>query len=222
VVPSPTAAPPAGAFPPRGVSHAVSGAVGGAGQPDRYAFRAERGQLLEARLKRAPGGGLYGALALVAPSGAQERCVSPNDRGEAFLEVRELASSGAYALAVSGVGGTTGPYTLTWTLDRFGRLVDGAAVDAEIGESGQWDRYRIEARQGQRLEARVRRASGVGFYGTLSLVDSAGAEEQGGTPNDQGGAFLRVQRLASSGTYTLVVSGVGGAVGPYTVSLLLR
>jgi hypothetical protein len=136
--------------------------------------------------------------------------------------VRELAGSGAYTLAVSGVGGTTGPYTLTWTLDRFGRLLDGAAVEAEIGESGQRDRYRVDARQGQRLEARVRRASGTGFYGTLGLVDPAGAEEQGAVPDGQGGASLRVQRLARSGAYTLVVSGVGGAVGPYTVSLVLR
>jgi hypothetical protein len=73
VVPSPIAEPPAGAFAPRGMTHAVVGAIGGAGQTDRYRFAAQRGQLLEARLERAPGGGLYGALALVAPSGAAER-----------------------------------------------------------------------------------------------------------------------------------------------------
>jgi hypothetical protein len=132
VVPSPTAAPLAGAFAPRGVAHAVDGAIGGTGQVNRYEFRAQRGQLLEARVKRASGSGLYGALALVAPSGAEEKSASSNDRGEAFLEVRQLGGAGAYTLAVSGVDGTTGPYTLTWTLDRFGRLVDGAGVDAEL------------------------------------------------------------------------------------------
>jgi hypothetical protein len=121
------------------------------------------------------------------------------------------------------VGGTTGPYALTWTLDPVGRRVGGAAGHAGNAAVGPLVPYRVEARRGQRLEARVKRASGTGFYGAPSLVDPAGAEETSGIPNQQGGAFLAVQRLARSGTYTLVVSGVvGGTVGPYTVSLSLR
>src|SRR5581483_6104972 len=138
--------------------------------------------------------------------------------GEASLEQR-LASSGAYTLVVQASSGT-GPYTVTWWLDRLGALVNGGTVNATLGDVGQKDRYRVDAQQGQLLQAQVKRTSGITLQPYLELIDPSGAREATGAARSSGEASLE-QRLASSGAYTLVVQASSGT-GPYSVTLTLR
>ena len=208
--------PPTGSFAPRGVTQSVSGAINARDQKDRYRFDGVQGQLLEARVRRTSGISLQPTLVLVDPTGASEANTFATV-GEEVIIVRRLASTGAYTLVVTGSG--QGPYVAAWSLDRFGQLVSGGEVSAEITERNQQDRYHFEARQGQVLDARVTRTSGVSLHPGLELVDPMGLREAYTIITLNADAHLERQ-LASSGTYQLVVSGSG--LGPYTVSLTLR
>ena len=208
--------PPTGSFAPRGVTQSVSGAINARDQKDRYRFDGVQGQLLEARVRRTSGISLQPTLVLVDPTGASEANTFATV-GEEVIIARRLASTGAYTLMVTGSG--QGPYVATWSLDRFGQLVSGGEVSAEITERNQQDRYHFEARQGQVLDARVTRTSGVSLHPGLELVDPMGLREAYTIITLNADAHLERQ-LASSGTYQLVVSGSG--LGPYTVSLTLR
>ena len=205
----------ADSFAPQGVTQTVSGAINTTGQKDRYRFDAVQGQLVEARVKRTSGISLQPGLELIDPTGHSEATTLIVNEESALA--RRLASSGTYTLVVSGSG--QGPYVATWSLDRIGQLASGGEVSAEISERDQWDRYHFQAHQGQVVDARVKRTSGISLQPGLDLYDPMGLREAYTITSFTGEAHLERQ-LASSGTYTLVVSGSGQ--GPYTVSLTLR
>jgi hypothetical protein len=205
----------ADSFAPQGVTQTVSGAINATGQKDRYRFDAAQGQLLEARVKRTSGISLQPGLELIDPTGHSEATTFIVN--EESTMARRLASSGTYTLVVSGSG--QGPYVAAWSLDRIGQLASGGEVSAEITERDQWDRYHFQARQGQVVDARAKRTSGISLQPGLDLYDPMGLREAYTITSFTGEAHLERQ-LASSGTYTLVVSSSG--LGPYTVSLTLR
>jgi hypothetical protein len=202
-------------FAPRGVTQTVSGAITATGQKDRYQFDGVQGQLLEARVKRTSGISLQPSLELIDPTGHSE--ASTFMITEESTLARRLASSGSYTLVITGSG--QGPYVATWSLDRFGQLASGGEVSAELTERNQMDRYRFQARQGQTVEARVKRTSGISLQPGLDLYDPMLLREASAITSFTGEAHLERQ-LASSGTYELVVSGSGQ--GPYTVTLTIR
>jgi hypothetical protein len=202
-------------FAPQGVTQTVSGAITATGQKDRYRFDAAQGQLFEARVKRTSGISLQPSLELIDPTGHSEATTLM--LSEESTLARRLASSGTYTLVVSGSG--QGPYVATWSLDRIGQLANGGEVSAEITERDQLDRYHFQARQGQVVDARVKRTSGISLQPELDLYDPMALREAYTFTGFTGEAHLERQ-LASSGTYTLVVTGSGQ--GPYTVSLTLH
>jgi len=222
-VPTPTpvatavavADPSGDSFAPRGVTQNVSGAINARDQKDRYQFDGVQGHLLEARVRRTSGISLQPALDLVDPTGRSE--ANTLSVGDESVMVRRLASTGIYTLMVTGSG--QGPYVAAWALDRFGQLASGGEVSAEITERNQQDRYHFEARQGQVVDARVKRTSGISLQPGFDLFDPMGLREAYTIAGYSGEAHLERQ-LDSSGTYQLVVSNSGQ--GPYTVSLTLR
>ncbi len=216
LTPAPSPAPdPGTSYAPRGATQSVTGTISAAGQKDRYQFAGQQGQLLEARVRRTSGISLQPSQDLLDPTGLAE--ANAFGVGEESVLTRKLASSGTYTLVVGGPG--QGPYVATWSLDRFGHLVSDEEVSAEITERSQQDRYRFEARQGQILDASVKRTSGIGLQPSLDVIDPMSLHEASGSFGMTGESHLE-QKLASSGTYLLVVSGSGQ--GPYTIRLTLR
>ena len=210
------AKPSGGSFAPRGETQTVTGNIANSNQKDRHVFQAKQGQLAEVRVKRTSGVSFRPYIQLVDPAGQREVEANPSG-AEAFL-VRGLASSGEYTLLVSAYDGT-GPYSASWSINRLGGLVSGSEANATISENGQTDRYLFEAKQGQRIEARVKRTSGVSFRPYIQLIDPTGQRESEANPS---GAEAFVERvLASSGTYVLSVSAYDGQ-GPYSIALTIR
>jgi len=125
------------------------------------------------------------------------------------------------ASAISPPGGDG----IGWFIDQgsttlaSGQLANGGQVTAELTDLNQKDRFRFEARQGQLLTARVQRTSGVSLQPWIELIDPSGAKES--SANGYGNAQVTLEsKLASSGTYTLVVGGQN--TGPYLVTLSLQ
>lgn len=208
--------PSADSFAPRGVTQTVAGNIANSNQADRHKVQAKQDQILEVRVKRTSGVSLRPSIVLVDPTGQSEADASPNG-SEAFL-IRRLASSGEYTIVVRAYEGL-GPYSATWWIDRMGGLGNGGEVSAAITDNGQMDRYLFNGRQGQRLEARVKRTSGISLRPFIQLIDPTGQREADASPSGSE-AFLERQ-LASSGTYTLVISAYEGQ-GPYSVTLAIR
>jgi len=177
-------------------------------------------------VKRLSGAGLIPAIELIDPSGLKEDSAGAfdnayGDKSQSLVE-RKLLRSGTYTLVVSGSG--TGSYGVTLTLDRFVQVTSGAAVSGQIADPNQKDRYQLAATQGQQLVVRVARTGGIRLIPSITLVDPSGLKE------DSAGAFDNVygdksqsllqRRLASSGTYVIVVSGSG--TGPYVISVAVQ
>jgi hypothetical protein len=217
-VPAPESVTPSGpSFAPAGTRGSGSGVMTNTQQRDRYSFEGAQGQLLEVRAKRTSGVTLIPQVALLDPSGVDELPPSFPARPELLVE-RRLASTGEYTIVVSPVQGS-GPYTLTWDLDRFGQLSSGGQVNAEITDPDQKDRFHFDGKQGQLLTARMQRTSGVSLQPWIDLVDPTGTSEK--TVDGFGQPQVTLEaKLASSGTYMLKVGGRN--TGPYVVTLSLR
>lgn len=216
-VPAPSTAPSGLSFVPHGVSDTASGTIASQDQRDSFPFQGTQGQFLELRVKRTSGVTLMPRMELLDPSGAYE-VKPPYSTGPEVQVERTLASTGAYTIVVSAFTGT-GPYSVAWSLDRFGQLANGEQVSAALVDPAQNDRYRFEGKQGQALTARAQRTSGVSLEPRLTLLDPTRAKEQ--TADSYGAAQVTLEtKLASSGTYMLVVSGQN--TGPYMVTLSIR
>ena len=202
---------------PHGAGSSGSGAITNQKQRDSYPFVGEQGQLIEVRAKRTSGVTLQPRIELLDPSGVNEvPYIVPF--GPELLVERNLASTGSYTIVISASQGV-GPYSVTWALDRFGQLANGGQVNAELTDPDQKDRFRFEARQSQLLTARVQRTSGVSLEPWIQLIDPSGAKES--SANGYGNAQVTLEsKLASSGTYTLVVGGQN--TGPYLVTLSIQ
>ena len=211
--PQPTAASEA----THGQTQAETGSISAQGQRNRYSFDGRQGQQLELRAKRTSGVTITPGLILIDPSGKEEASAGTGFcEPESFVE-RRLASTGTYTIVVVGACGTTGPYSVAWNLDRIGLLVPGSDVSGQIADRGQRDRYKLDAQQGQILELRVNRMSGVTLTPGLILIDPTGAEEAGaGTGFCNPESFLK-RKLASSGTYTVIVVGACNTNGEYAL-----
>jgi hypothetical protein len=215
-VPSPVLAAAVPAFAPRGEGSSRSGVITNSQQRDTYEFQGQQGQLLEVRAKRTSGVTLQPRIELVDPSGAYE-VDSRYGRGPELLVEQKLASTGGYTIVITPYEGS-GPYSVAWFLDRFGQLGDGGQVNAEIADPDQKDRYRFDATQGQLLKVQVQRTSGVSLQPWIDLVDPSGARES--TADSRGPQVTLETKLASGGSYTLVVGGHD--TGPYLVTLSIR
>jgi hypothetical protein len=205
-------------FAPRGTGGSGSATIVNREQRDSYPFDGLQGQLLEVRAKRTSGVTLEPRIEVLDPSGVNELSPGLLQFGPEVLVERKLASTGRYSIVISASQGA-GPYSVEWSLDRFGQLTSDAQVAAEIAHPNQKDRYRFEATQGQLLNARVQRSSGVSLQPSINLIDPSGALEDSVDAFGLAQATLQ-RKLASSGTYLLVVGGTN--TGPYQVTLSLR
>jgi hypothetical protein len=213
LLPTPTPAIPS--FAPKAVaSGQAAGEILNSRQADLYKLDGQAGQWLEVNVQRL-GGRLSPYLELIDPSGVDEipwtgaLVVSP--------VLHKLVSTGPYAIRITAYD-TTGPYSIAWSLDRFGQLADGGRTTSEITDSFRADRYRFEGGQGQTLRAHVQRTAGVSLQPSTQLVDPSGAREASADSVGQPNVLLQT-KLASSGAYVLVVGGRN--TGPYEVTVSL-
>jgi hypothetical protein len=89
--------------------------------------------------------------------------------------------------------------------------VERNTASGTIQDRNQKDQHAFDGRQGQLLELRVKRTSGVGLQPRVQLVDPSGVVEDYTTFANGPQASLE-KRLASSGSYTAVVSTADGPV----------
>ncbi|HND54248.1 MAG TPA: hypothetical protein PLV92_17680, partial [Pirellulaceae bacterium] len=100
----------------------VRGVLTSAGVIDRYRYQLDAGQTLTVRLT--PSAALRGQVNVTSPGGTQLGAVAAAAPGdEALLQTLRIDSAGEYEVAVSGVGGTSGGYSLDLYLN--------AAVETE-------------------------------------------------------------------------------------------
>ena len=80
------------------------------------------------------------------------------------------------------------------------RRVRDGAVNGQLDEPQQKDRYHFDGQQGRAIEAQVQRTSGVALRPWLELVDPTGTTEADATIGAFTGTVTLSKVLASSGT----------------------
>jgi uncharacterized delta-60 repeat protein len=137
--------------------------------------------------------------------------------------------------AVTDVFGNIGPsYSGSFSLDTglvalpaatpvglAGSLVYQTAFTGSIGAAGDEDRLAIAVDAGQRLSVQLDAAAGL--TAQIEVRDPSDALVGSATATDAGlDAVLRNLSIAVAGNYTIVVRGVSGSAGAYTVRALLN
>jgi hypothetical protein len=208
----------ADAYAPRGDSHEASASIGHAGQVDRYSIGIAQGQRVEVWAKRTSGTQLGPVIHLMDPSGRQEGDTAYDSNGETHFSLAHAASGGQYTVTVSGTYDSQGPYTITWFIDRLGKLANGSQLNAEISRKDQLDRYQLQLAQGQRVELWATRTSGTQLGPTMRLIDPTGHQEGDTAYDNNGDSHLELKSTASSGTYWLDLWGNYDSRGPYALT----
>lgn len=109
--------------------------------------------------------------------------------------------------------------TVAPVVPSFAPRAEAQSHSGVIENSKQRDTYRFDGQQGQLLEVRAKRTSGVTLQPKIELLDPSGAYEyQSSFPN--GADQLAERQLASTGAYTIVISPFQGG-GPYSVTWFL-
>jgi hypothetical protein len=155
-----------------------------------------------------------------------------------------LPATDTYEITARGVGGTTGPYVLA-IIPATIALVPGPITEpapsepdfvfsGEITSLTQRDRHALAANSGARATVEVNRlVTDDDGSGTLDpaveLRDSRNfllrADDDGGDNDPPGpgrNAIIRNFTLPATDTYSVVVFGADGTVGPYEVRIFLR
>jgi len=228
--------------------------IGRAGEEDAYILPASRGNLVTVTAARRSNltdgtGSLNPQVELRDSRGFV--VARDDDSGElrvsgpgadASLQAIDLPATDTYTLAVTGAGGTTGPYDLFVTVGGADALVAESleapldvapefSFEGAIPDAGARTEHAFSANGGSRVTITVDRiANQPGDFGTLDpsveLVDSRGfvvARDSDGGSNVPPGPGLNARisevDLLATDTYRLIVSGQNGTVGPYQLSV---
>ena len=128
----------------------------------------------------------------------------------AFIDVQTLPATGTYTIAINPPGNATGSMTLTLynvPADVTSTIVaGGAAQTVTIGAPGQNASVTFSGTLGQRVSLDM--ASSIGWLGTCTAVtvkNPDGTTLVSNTCVNTQGAFIDVQTLPATGTYTIAI-----------------
>ena len=153
-------------------------------------------------------------------------------------EIRDysLPNTGTFTLLVDGVGDVTGNYTIGLTnIDENSQTItDNQAIDTSLEFPGDGEAYTFSGNEGDLITAFVDNLTNTGSRQVrIRLLDTDGmtellaitAEEPvvrdtfAGQQIYNQDAEIRDYSLPNTGTFTLLVDGVGDVTGNYTISL---
>ena len=207
-----------------------------AGDGEAYTFDANAGDLVEAFVDNLTNSGPQRVrIRLVDVDGMtlldSDDSNAPNDDVEISDPTLpfQLTQDGTYTLLVDGVGDTTGDYTIGLTNFTEGALsiTDNTSNSDTFTFAGDGEAYTFDANAGDLVEAFVDNLTNSGPQRVrIRLVDVDGMtlldSDDSNAPNDDvsvGDDTPLPFQIAQSGTYTLLVDGVGDTSGDYTIGL---
>ncbi len=207
------------------------------GEEHRYTFVAQAGQAVTVRMEALPGGSLDSYLELYGPDGTL--LVANDDGGsgvDSQLDNVVLPRDGEYTVVAVGFNrASTGSYSLQMSIGTpipsptptptpepgGGPIGIGQLRSGAINSAGQVDLWRLEARAGDIVTARMETTGpGSRLDPFLEVIGPDGAPL---ASDDDGGTGLNARILNLSlpvgGLYTFQASGQDGSTGNYNLSV---
>lgn len=177
-----------------------------------------------------------GFLLATDDNGGEGSVEGPGENAEILAII--LPATDTYTVIARGAGGTTGPYELFLTAESDTAFVEGQAAPPEviepafvflgdIAQIGERDSHTFAASVGTRVSVEVDRLANQGdgsgsLDPAVEIRNSQGfvvfSNNDGGSDTPPGpgrNALIPSVELPATDTYTLVVSGSGGTIGPY-------
>ena len=135
-----------------------------------------------------------------------------------------MTATGNYTVLVDGPNDTTGTYTLGYANLRIDNtlIVEGEAHAAQIEYAGDEDAWSFTGQAGDRVTAFADNLTATGTRQLeLSIISPAGIE-LARTSSTFGGYDVETADviLPGDGTYSIVVDGIGDALGSYTLGFV--
>ncbi|KAI9131333.1 Calx-beta domain-containing protein [Acaryochloris sp. CCMEE 5410] len=202
----------------------VASSLDFAGDGEAYTFTAQAGDLIEAFVDNLTGGRVR--IRLLDSNGVtvleeQSSPLNTRDVGVGLTSLPfAIAATGQYTLLVDGVGDTTGNYTvgLTNFTENSQTIADNQVVASSLDFAGDGEAYTFTAQTGDLIGAFVDNLTGGRVR--IRLLDSNGVtvlDEQSSPLNTRDVSIENFQ-IQNSGTYTLLVDGVGDTTGNYILN----
>jgi subtilisin family serine protease len=199
------------------------------GQNARLVFDGAAGQRVSLKLTDVSiGTSSYSSakVSVLKPDGTA--LVAPTSFGTSggFLDVKTLPVGGSYAIVIDPQSNAVGSATVTLydvPPDAAGSITPGGSP-ASLGTTvpGQNGRLTFNGTAGRRISLRLTDVT-IGTSGfssaKISILNPSGTTLVGPTSFGTSGAFLDVEALAFTGTYTIVIDPQSNAVGTVTVTL---
>ncbi|BDM81379.1 Calx-beta domain-containing protein [Acaryochloris marina] len=230
-------------------NQSLSGNIAFAGDGESYTFDAQSGDLIEAFVDNLTDGNPGLRIRLLDVDGMtlldSDASVRGGNRdvaiGEGTLNFGDtplpfkIETSGTYTLLVDGIGDSVSDYTLGLTNFTQGALTidDNQSLSGNIAFAGDGESYTFDAQSGDLIEAfvdnltdgnpglRIRLLDVDG----MTLLDSDASVRGGNRDVAIGEGTLNFGdtplpfKIETSGTYTLLVDGIGDSVSDYTLGL---
>jgi YD repeat-containing protein len=143
----------------------------------------------------------------------------------AFIDVQTLPATGTYTIAIDPPGSATGSVTLTLysvPADVSSTIVaGGSAQTVTMGTPGQNASLTFTGTIGQRVSLDLTNET-IGWLGTctgVTIKNPDGAPLVSNPCVNTQGAFIDVQTLPATGTYTITIDPPGNATGSITLTL---
>ena len=160
-----------------------------------------------------------GALNITSPSGQNIIYNLPVFAGNRAINLSGITETGRYAIRFVPKDGVTGAATFALTAgeDIQGMIsIGGSPVTIGTTALGQNIRLRFNGTTGQRLFLRF---SNSQFYGNITLLAPDGTPiVENGYIRQGGGKALDIQRLTSTGSYTILISPLYEGLGNITTT----
>ena len=160
-------------------------------------------------------GELDPVLMLSSPAGTE---IERNDDGGVDLNsfIFRTMAPGAYHLTVSGVGGTSGSYRVTWA--EAPSISLGSATQGRLGGPGEKRYYTLQV--ASRTNVDIILESGQNGFVPSMTIGSTTSRFYRGTSVMQDGRPGALQLPLEAGTYCITVEETaGGGYGPYTLTV---
>ena len=198
-----------------------------------YSFDAQEGDLIDVFVDNLTDGGARRvSLQLLDRDGVivLDSNASSFPGRDAAISRFEILNTGTYTLLVDGVGDTTGDYTVGLTNYTEAALTinDNQSIPDTLTFAGDGEAFTFDAQAGDLIDAFVDNFTDGGARRvSLELLDTDGVTVLDSDASSFPGRDVEISRFeipnthtdTDTGTYTLLVDGVGDTSGDYTVSL---